>query len=166
MAIGKRVALVFTLITTMVFSPLVAIAQGSSSTSDWSSLRSIPVDSKLSVKLKTGKTIDGKLRSVSDATLTLISKNTSVELKQEEISTVHHLLKKSATTATLIGLGVGAGAGAAIGGLASSNDNSGLEKIDHVATAGLAVAGAVIGAVSGYFIGRGATKRVLVFENK
>ena len=165
MAIGKRVALILTLITSMVFSPAMTMAQSGSSTSDWSSLRSIPVDSKLSVKLKTGKTIDGKLRSVSDSSLTLMSKNTSVELKQDEISTVHHLLKKSATTSTLIGLGVGAGAGAAIGGIAS-NDNSGFEKIDHVATAGLAVAGAVIGAVSGYFIGRGATKRVLVFENK
>ena len=166
MAIGKRVALILTLITSMFFSPAITMAQSGSSTSDWSSLRSIPVDSKLSVKLKTGKTIDGKLRSVSDSSLTLMSKNTSVELKQDEISTVHHLLKKSATTSTLIGLGVGAGAGAAIGGIASSNDNSGFEKIDHVATAGLAVAGAVIGAVSGYFIGRGATKRVLVFENK
>ena len=72
MAIGKRVALILTLITSMVFSPAMTMAQSGSSTSDWSSLRSIPVDSKLSVKLKTGKTIDGKLRSVSDSSLTPI----------------------------------------------------------------------------------------------
>ena len=165
MAIERRVALIFALITSLVLSPVLASAQGSSA-SDWSSLRNIAVDTRLSVKLKTGKKVEGKFRSVSDSTLTLTSKNAPVELKREEISTVHELMSKSAAKAALIGMGLGAGAGAGLGALASANDDSDFDKIDHVATAGLAVAGAIAGAVTGYFIGRGSAKKVLLFENR
>ena len=165
MAIGRRVATILALITSLVLTPVLAMAQGNS-TSDWGSLRTVAIDSKLSVKLKTGKTVEGKFKSVSDTSLTLTSKNAPVELKRDDISTVHQHLKKSATKSTLIGMGVGAGAGAAIGGIVSASDDSGFEKIDHVATAGLAVGGAVAGPVAGYFIGRGSTKKVLLFENK
>jgi membrane protein DedA with SNARE-associated domain len=68
--------------------------------------------------------------------------------------------------ATLIGTGVGAGVGAAAGGIADANDDSGFEKIDHVATAALAIAGAGAGALVGYLLGRGGSKRELVYESK
>ena len=54
----------------------------------------------------------------------------------------------------------------AAGGLASANDDSGFEKIDHAATAALAIVGAGSGALVGYLIGRGGNKRVLVYEAK
>jgi hypothetical protein len=165
MAIGRRVAMILALITSLALAPVVGMAQGNA-TGDWSSLRNLAIDTKLSVKLKTGKTVEGKFKSVSDTSLTLSSKNAPVELKRDEISTVYQVVKKSATKATLIGMGVGAGAGAGIGAAASASDDSNFDKIDTVAIAGLTVVGAVAGAVTGYFIGRGSSKKVLLFENK
>jgi membrane protein DedA with SNARE-associated domain len=67
----------------------------------------------------------------------------------------------------LIGLGVGAGAGAAIGLAADAgSDSDGFEKIDNVAAGAITVVGAVAGAVTGYFIGRGNKKKVLIYEAK
>jgi len=165
MSIGKKVVMILVLISSLVFSPILAMAQGAS-TNDWSAVRNLAVDTKVSVKLKTGKTVEGKLKSVSDSSLTMTRKNSDVEVKRDDIASVYQVVKKSATKATLIGLGLGAGAGAGIGAAASAKDNDNFEKIDHAATAGLAVAGAAAGALAGYFIGKGSGKKILVFENK
>lgn len=135
-------------------------------TSDWSALKTLTSGSKLSVKLKNGKTVDGKLNSVSDESLTLSVKNSVQDLKREDVRSVYQLTKKSATKATLIGMGVGAGAGAAIGAAGAANDDNGFEKIDHAVTAGLTVIGAGLGALTGYLLGRGGGKRVLVYQSK
>src|SRR4029077_14560818 len=93
---------------------------------NWSRVAAVSSGAKLSVKLKTGKTLNGTLRSASDSGLSLTVKNSQVEVKREEVATVHEVVKKSsATKATLIGTGVGAGVGAAAGGIASANDDSG-----------------------------------------
>lgn len=154
------------LVISLLFSSVALAAQAATATGDWGSLRNLAVDSKIVVQLKTGKTVQGKFKNVSDSFLTIISKSAPVEIGRDEISTVYELVKKSATKSTLIGLGVGAGAGAAIGAAASASDDSGFEKVDHAATAGLAVAGAVAGALTGFMVGRGGTKRVLIYESK
>ena len=130
---------------------------------DWSAVSSVPTGDRLGVKLKTGQTVEGKLSAVSDSALSLSVKGKTVDVKRDEVFSVHHVTKKSATKATLIGMGVGAGAGAAIGLAGSANDN-GFEKIDHAVTAGLTVLGAGAGAAIGYFIGRGGRKRVLIYQ--
>ena len=164
MVIVRRVALIAGLIASIILSPVIAAAQGTSN--DWGALRNLPSNSKIAVKLKTGKKVEGQLSAVSDSGLTVFSKGSSVELKRDEISTVHQVTRKSATPATLIGMGIGAGAGAGLGAIAIANDDSGFDKIDKAATAGLAVIGAGVGAVTGYLVGRSATKRVLVYESK
>ena len=164
MAMRSRVALIVLLISTVTFSPIIVFAQSGSG--DWGALKNLPTDSKLTVKLKTGKTVDGKLSNASDAGLTIVSKNGNVEIKREDVSTIHQVVNKSATAATLIGMGVGAGAGAALGGIASSADDDGFDKIDHAATAGLAVVGAGVGALTGYLIGKRGNKRLLIYESK
>jgi len=164
MAMRSRVALIVLLISTVAFTPIIVFAQSGSG--DWSALKSLPTDSKLTVKLKTGKTVDGKFTNASDAGLTIVSKNGNVEIKREDVSTIHQVVNKSATAATLIGMGVGAGAGAALGGIASSADDDGFDKIDHAATAGLAVVGAGVGALTGYLIGKRGNKRLLIYESK
>ena len=58
MTIERRVVLVFALITCLVRSPVLATAQAN--TTDWSSLKNIAVDTKLSVKLQSGKKIEGR----------------------------------------------------------------------------------------------------------
>jgi small nuclear ribonucleoprotein (snRNP)-like protein len=121
--------------------------------------------SKLSVKLRNGKTLNGMLNTASDSALSVMVKNAPVETKREEVVSVHEVIKKSATKATLIGTGVGAGAGAAAGAISDSSSD-GFEKIDAAATAGLTIVGAGVGALVGYLIGRSGNKRVLIYEAK
>jgi len=157
------VALVAT--ASLLLSAVSVAAQGQ--INDWSKVSALASGSKLSVKLKNGKTVSGTLSSVSDSTLSLTSKNAPVEIKRDDVRTVHEVIKKSsATKAALIGTGVGAGAGAAVGAIGDANNDDGFEKLDSAATAGLAVVGAGVGALVGYFIGRSGAKRVLVYEAK
>jgi hypothetical protein len=154
------------LLAVTLLSPASLTAQVSkgASTDDWSALKSVATGDKLNVKLKNGKSVSGKLSSVSETSLSLLVKNKVTDLKRDDVLSVYQTTRKSATKATLIGMGVGAGAGAGIGVAASSNDNSGFEKIDHAATAGLTVIGAGVGAVAGYLIGRSGRKQVLIYQ--
>jgi len=162
----KRLSLSIVLVASLLLSSATLSAQNAAATtSDWSVLKSVTSGSKLVVKLKTGKTVEGKLSSVSDLSMSLAVKGAPVDLKSDDVLSVFEVRKKSATKPTLIGLGVGAGAGAAVGTAAGGNDN-GFEKIDHVATAALTVLGAGVGAMSGYLVGRGGSKRVLIYQAK
>ena len=128
---------------------------------DWSRLNSVQSDSKLAVKLKSGKSVEGRLVSVSDSTLSLKVKNKTQEIKREEVQTVHSIVGKSVLAPTLIGTAIGAGIGAGVGAI-GSDDNDFIN--DAAVTAGLAVVGAIVGTVAGYFIGRTRTKKILIYE--
>lgn len=157
----------FVLMMSFVVPPVRLVAQNTTvTTSDWSSLRAVTSGSKLSVRLKNGKTFDGSLSSVSDDTLTLSIKKSVQDLKRADILRVYQVTKNSDTKATLIGMAVGAGAGAAIGAAGAASSDDSFEKIDHAVTAGLTVIGAGLGAGIGYLVGRGSSKPVLIYESK
>jgi len=161
--VNGRITLVLFLAAVLLL-PTVASAQNrSASSGDWSALSAVETGSKLSVKLKDGKTVEGKLGGVSDTALTLSVKGKPTDLKREDVQSVYRIGKHSATKATLIGMAVGAGAGAAIGAAGSGGDDS-FDKLDHAVTAGLTVVGAGIGGLTGYLIGHHSTKRVLIYE--
>lgn len=159
-----RLFLTTVLATSLLLSTVSAMAQGQ--TNDWSRVSSISAGSNLAVKQKNGKTIKGTLSSVSDSALTLTVKHAPVEIKRDDVRTVHEVIKKgSGTKGALIGTGVGAGAGAAVGAIGDANNDGGFaEGIDNAVVAGLTVAGAGVGALVGYFIGKRGSKRVLVYE--
>ena len=148
----------------LLLSPVTVMAQEAKSAAgnDWSRLNSIASGSKLSVKLKNGQSVNGEFSKVTDALLSLTVKGKSVELRRDDIFSVHEIRKKSAAKSTLIGLGVGAGAGLGIGLAGRSND--GFNKIDNAFTAGFAVLGAGAGALTGYLLGRRGTKRTLIYQ--
>ena len=153
------------LLISFLLSPLTLVAQ--TGRSDWSRLSSVAAGSKLSVKLRSGKKVDGTFSSVSDTALTLSVKNVATDVKRDDILTVHQFAGKSAGKSTLIGLGVGTGVGAVVGIAAdASNNDDGFEKIDNVAAAGITVAGAAAGAITGFVIGKTHKKKVLVYEAK
>jgi hypothetical protein len=159
----NRLTISIALLTSLLLSPVGLAGQTPNApTGDWSRLSAVTAGSKLSVKQKNGKTVEGKLIAVSDAGLSLSVKGKPVDVKREEVSSVSQTTRKSATKATLIGLGVGAGAGAGIGLAGSNNDN--FDKINHVATAGLAVLGAGAGALVGYMIGKSGRKQVVIYQ--
>ena len=162
----RQFATIVILLTSFLLSPATVAAQAG--TNDWSRLNSVASGSKLSVKLKNGKKMDGTLSAVSDTALTMLVKNTSTEVKRDDVATVHSVNGKSVTKSTLIGLGAGAGFGALLGavGEATDDDNS-FGAVDGTAVAaGLTVLGAGVGAITGFLIGRGSKKRVLIYEAK
>ena len=158
-----RLFVVIGLVATLLLSTITVAAQGQMN--DWSRVAALAAGSNLQVKLKNGQTIKGTLSSVSDTALSLTVKNAPVEIKREEVQTVHEVVKKGrGGKGALIGSAVGAGAGAGLGVAADSNDE-GLELRNSI-TAGMAVLGAGVGALAGYFIGRSGSKRVLIYEAK
>jgi hypothetical protein len=153
------------LAASLLLSSVSAMAQGQ--TDDWSKVTALSGGSNLAVKQKNGKTIKGTLSSASDSALTLNARNGTVEIKRDDVRMVHEVIKKGAGgKGALIGTAVGAGAGAALGAIGDSQNDNGLEKIDHAVIAGLTIVGAGVGALAGYFIGRSGSKRVLVYEAK
>jgi small nuclear ribonucleoprotein (snRNP)-like protein len=170
MSVGRiRIATSLILITSILLMPGSLVAQTSTAPmNDWSRLAAVESGSQLSIKLKDGKKVEGKLSGFTDSALSLSIKNKTVEVKREEVRSIHQVKRKSAGTSTLIGLGVGAGAGAVAGALARANDNDAgfdFDKVDNLIHAGLVVAGAGAGAIAGFFVGRTRRKRVLIYES-
>lgn len=159
----RNFAVVLTLLLSFLLSPATLLAQ--TGMNDWSRLNAVSNGTKLSVKTKDGKKMEGTLEAVSDTSISLTVKKARKEVKREDVASVHQLSGKSAATATLVGLGVGAGAGAAIG-LAGDAGSDGFEKLDNSIAAGVTVLGAGIGALAGFFIGKSGKKRVLLYEAK
>lgn len=170
MSVGRiRIATSLILITSILLLPGSLIAQTSTTPiNDWSRLSAVEPESKLTIRLKNGKKIDGRLSSVSDAGLTLSVKDKPLEMKRDDIRSVHQVKGRSTTKWTLIGMGVGAGAGAALGAVGRANDNDtgfDFDELDNAIHAGLVVVGAGLGAITGFFIGRTRRKKVLIYQS-
>lgn len=159
----RQFATIVILLTSLLLSAVTVGAQ--TANTDWARLTSVQTGSKMSVKLRNGKKVEGTLSSVSDTGLTLMVKNASTEVKRDDISSVHTVNGASVTKATLIGLGVGAGIGAAVGiaGDASS-DAGGFETLDNAVAGAVTVIGALAGTITGFVIGKTRKKRVLIYE--
>src|SRR2546422_4452348 len=111
----KRLAISLVLVAALL-SPSVVLAQSATvPTSDWSALRNVAPETKLEVKLKNGKTVKGKLNSVSENALSLVVSKKTIALNREDVFSVYQVSGQSAKKPTLIGMGVGAGAAAAVG---------------------------------------------------
>lgn len=160
----KQIAIIVVLLISFLASPVTLVAQ--TGTNDWSRLSAATSGTRLSVKLKDGKKVEGTLTSVSDTSLSLTVKNAAKEIRREDIASVHEVSKKGAGKATLIGAGVGAGVGAALGIASEQNDNDTFFETKDSITAGIVVVAAGIGALTGFLIGRSGKKRVLLYESK
>ena len=163
MKIPKQIAVVVVLVLSFLLSPVTLLAQTGSN--DWSRLSAVASGTKLSVKLKDGKKIEGKFANVSDSSLSLTVKNAAKEIRREDVATVHQVSKKGAGKATLIGLGVGAALGSGLAIAAETDDDDGF-PVKNSVSAGFVALTAGVGALAGYLIGRTGNKRVLLYESK
>ncbi len=161
---ARRSAIIVVLLLSFLLSPVTLVAQ--TGTNDWSRLSSATSGTKLSVKLKDGKKVEGTLTGVSDTSLSLTVKNVAKEIRREDIASVHGVSKKGAGKATLIGMGIGAGVGAGLGIASEQNDNDSFFETKDSVTAGVIVLAAGIGALTGFLVGRSGKKRVLLYESK
>ena len=166
MCAGRNKLTISFVVASILLSSVTLAAQElkSATSGDWSRLNTVTTGNKLVVKLKNGKSVEGKLSGVSDTLLSLSVKEKSLELKREDVLSVYQIMKKSAAKSTLIGLGVGAGAGAALGAAGGDSNDGWVFISKKQAAAGLGVLGAGVGALTGYLIGRGGHKRVLIYQ--
>jgi len=164
MKIPKQIAIIVVLVLSFLLSPVTLVAQ--TGMNDWSRLSAVASGTKLSVKLKDGKKVEGTFASVSDASLSLTVKNAAKDIRREDIATVHQVTKKGAGKATLIGLGVGAGVGAALAIASERNENDTFFETPDSVSAGFVALTAGVGALAGWLVGRTGNKRVLLYESK
>src|SRR4051812_45455819 len=112
-ATRRHLGISLALIVVTTFSATVVIGQGArGAAGDWSAINSVPSGDKLSFKLRNGQTVEGKFASSSNEAVSLSVNGKSMDVKRDEVLSVRHLVRKSVTQATLIGLAVGAGGGA------------------------------------------------------
>lgn len=162
MKIPKQIAVIVVLVLSLLVSPVTLLAQSGSN--DWSRLSAVAGGTKLSVKLKDGKKIEGKFGNVSDTAISLMVKNVAKEIRREDVASVHQVSKKGAGKATLIGLGVGAALGGGLA-IAAETDDDGF-PVKNSVSAGFVALTTGVGALAGYLIGRTGNKRVLLYESK
>ena len=160
----RQITTIVVLLLSFLLSPLALAAQ--TAPTDWSRLNSVTSGTKLSVKLKDGKKIDGTFDGATDTVLSLTVKNARKEIRREDVESVSEVTKKSATKSTLIGMGIGAGAGAALGIAGDINENDTFFETRDSVVVGVVVLTAGIGALAGYLIGRSGKKRVLLYVSK
>jgi hypothetical protein len=159
MRLGKGALAICLILTASLLPPPAVLAQTAQSR-DWSALKSIESGSKLSVKLKDGKTVKGRLGGVSDAALTLSVRDKATDFARGDVQSVYLSKGKSAAKPALIGAGVGAGVGAVVG--AQGDDDFVLSRSQGAAALG--AVGAAAGALIGFAVGKTRSKRVLVYE--
>jgi hypothetical protein len=159
---SKFVALTLCVATAFANAPAAA-AQDGRRPNEWSALQALPTGARLSVRMKSGEKVEGRLSLVSDAALTLLRKGAAVELRRDAVRRVYRVGGPSVKKSTLVGLGVGAGTGAAVGtGVAVSEEHESGEA--HMPVFVFGAGGAIIGTLAGLAVGLLGRKRVLIYE--
>jgi len=143
--------------TMLVVQSSVVLAQGSG----WSAVQAVATDERLIVKLKDGKTIEGKMIEANDSNLSISRDKKVVNIARADIQSIHHSKGKAAKGKwAVVGTGIGAATGAGIGAAKASNtsDDGGIYTV-----VGLAL-GAGIGAIGGALFGTTRRSRELVYQ--
>ena len=143
----------------------VPVASGqNTSHRDWSAVIAQPLGTRLSVRLKNGKTIEGTVNSVSETALQIMKGNSRTDLDRGEIKKIYRVGGRQAGKSALLGLGIGAGAGAVVGGVIAATDGPTESGEEHLPIAISAAVGAIIGTVTGLVTGLFGRKKILIYE--
>jgi hypothetical protein len=127
---------------------------------EWSVVQAVAADERLILKLKDGKTIEGKMIEASETNLTLSRNSKVVNIPRASILQIHHSKGKAAKGKwAMIGAGVGGAAGAGIG---AAKANSIIDDGEIYTVAGLVI-GAGVGAVGGVVFGASRRQRELIY---
>ncbi len=119
MKIGKKRAVTVALVLmALLAKPQITFAQVTPTPirGSWEGLKAVPPGDEVSVRLRNGQKLKGRLISVSDTALTLAHGNITTDVTRGDALRVHRVISKSAKRATLIGLGIGAGLVAVVAG--------------------------------------------------
>ncbi len=129
--------------------------------SDWTNLSPIAIGSKLSVRLKNGKSLEGNLESVSSTDITLFVKNRQERLVRDNVQKVFFVRDRKSSKPVILGSIVGAAVGiAGVAAVDRTDDRGGVAAEAYL----LPIIGAGIGALVGSLFRRQTTKQ-LIYEN-
>jgi len=161
----KSRALALTMVVFMLMGVAPVMAQTTAS-SDWSTVTAISAGEKISVELKDGKKMKGRLRSVNDSMLTLDRGSKTSDVTRDSIARVYRMagaVGRSVGRAAAIGAGIGGGIGVGIGIASGGYEDLSRGEVAAIAGGVLGAIGAGIGAVIG---GLGSKeKKVLVYQS-
>jgi len=129
----------------------------------WEGLKAVPPGDEVSVRLRNGQKLKGRLISVSDTALTLAHGNITTDVTRADALRVHRVVPKSAKRAALIGLGIGAGVGLGGSAIYAHSGGRGGEADLWALVAVVASAGG--GALIGYIMGS-RKQKALVYETR
>lgn len=138
---------------------IVAQTPPDPSADTWGELKALQPGDELTVKLRDGKSLKGKLVFVRDAELAVKNGKGDSVLGRESIFQVYRHVPKSRTKAMAIGAAVGGGLG--VIGAAASDGAGDLGQPGATVLGGAVWAGA--GALIGWALG-GGKKRVLIYQ--
>jgi hypothetical protein len=162
----KRTIVICILLLAVLTAPQALLAQaGSGSNRDWAAVMTVQPGEKLGIKLKNGKTVEGKLSSVSETGLALASGSKTAEIRREDAQQVYRIAGASTGKPTLIGAAIGAAGGAGLGATAGDCRPGDFFCFDRSKTVPVGAAvGAGVGALIGFSIGKARHKRTLIYE--
>jgi hypothetical protein len=147
------------LAATLIYTPLTFAQQPT--LGDWSTVQDVPPGDELIIELKDGKSVKGKVTSVTSDELSVTRKNKSETVRRDSISRIYHKKRKAEKGKyAAIGAGIGAGAGLGIGLAKNSPPVDDGEIYPVVGT----IMGAGIGALGGFLFGQAKRKRVLIYQ--
>src|SRR5215475_10200859 len=135
--------------------PQVSLAQTTTEVNrEWSIFTTLQPKEKLVAKLKDGKTVEGRLNSVSETTLTLTDNGKTTEINRENVARAYRVTGAPVKKPVLIGLAVGGAFGAAAGVAAGSCSPSDIVCFNRsetvpIVTAFFAGVGALVGLIIG-----------------
>ena len=155
-----RLKLIATLMVAafLVMPAQIAFEQGTMG--NWKGVQAIPVNERVIVKQKDGKTIDGDMIEASESNLTISRNGKVTNISRDQIRQVEHSRGKAEKGKwAAIGTGVGAAAGAGIGATKYRADRDDY----HIYPVMGAIIGAGVGAVSGLVFGASRRQRSVVY---
>jgi hypothetical protein len=166
-----KIKFIFTLLvifTLSVNSVISFAGQTGDPNRQWAEVRATPTGNKLSLRLKDGTKMEGRLVNISDTSLTIDRGKQTSDVNRDAIAKVYRVEPgsrgKSVAKGTLIGAGIGFGAGAGVAIAAGNYEDLGTAELVGI----FGVIGAGIGAGLGALVSSFGKKekKVLIYENR
>ncbi len=148
-------------------NPTLLLAQGTPETriGAWVDVQKVPPGDELEVKLKSERTVKGRVSTITDTKLSLVRDGKTTDVDRADVFRIKRVVPKSTAKSTLIGAGTGAAGGAAVAAilLAADEGDGGNGGIQATIVTGFALIGTGIGALVGAGIGL-RKRKVVIYE--
>jgi hypothetical protein len=136
------------------FVLMAVVAAAQTNIANWDSVKALPPDTN--VRITAGsRVVNGKIQRITDDMVVVASGSGQEMFNRQEVSLVSSKKPGHRKRNALIGLAAGAGAGLVVG-LAARHGPGGFgPNLDDAVTAGMTVAGGLVGSLVGVFIPTG-----------